>query len=75
MRELIRDLLEARNVEEYSIGDFVLSGGETASFVFLDAIVRLLPGVLGNKESSKDETFENDLLEYPQYHKTQKLGG
>ena len=66
-------VLEARNVEEYSIGDFVLSGGETASFVFLDAIVRLLPGVLGNKESSKDETFENDLLEYPQFTKP-KIG-
>ena len=68
-------VLEARNVEEYSIGDFVLSGGETASFVFLDAIVRLLPGVLGNKESSKDETFENGLLEYPQFTKPKNWEG
>ena len=45
-------LLETRNIEEYSIGDFILSGGETASFVFIDALVRLLPGVLGNEESN-----------------------
>ena len=44
-------LLETRNIEEYSIGDFILSGGETASFVLVDSIVRLLPGVLGNEKS------------------------
>ena len=62
-------LLETRNIEEYSLGDFVLSGGEPASFVFVDALVRLLPGVLRNKDSVKEESFENDLLEYPQYTK------
>ena len=65
-------VLETRNIEEISLGDYVLSGGETASFVFLDAIIRLLPGVLGNKLSSHDESFENSLLEYPQYTKPQK---
>ena len=62
-------VLETRNIEEYSLGDFVLSGGEPASFVFVDALVRLLPGVLGNKDSIKEESFENHLLEYPQYTK------
>jgi len=65
-------VLETRNIEEISLGDYVLSGGETASFVFLDAIIRLLPGVLGNKLSVKEESFENSLLEYPQYTKPQK---
>ena len=65
-------VLETRNIEEISIGDFILSGGETASFVFLDAILRLLPGVLGNKLSIQEESFENNLLEYPQYTKPQK---
>ena len=55
--------------EEISIGDYVLSGGETAAFVILDAVLRLIPGVLGNKDSIKDETFENSLLEYPQFTK------
>ena len=68
-------LLEARNIEEYSIGDFVLSGGETASFVFVDALVRLLPGVLGNEVSTKEESFENYLLEYPQYTKPKDWEG
>ena len=68
-------LLETRNIEEYSIGDFILSGGETASFAFIDSIVRLLPGVLGNDHSIKDKSFENDLLEYPQYTKPQKWEG
>ncbi len=62
-------LLSTRNIEEISIGDYVLSGGETAAFVILDAVLRLIPGVLGNKESIKDETFENSLLEYPQFTK------
>ena len=65
-------LLDTRNIEEISLGDYILSGGETASFVFLDAIIRLLPGVLGNKLSVKEESFENNLLEYPQYTKPQK---
>ena len=68
-------LLETRNIEEYSIGDFILSGGETASFVFIDTIVRLLPGVLGNKSSVKDESFENNLLEYPQFTKPKNWEG
>ena len=65
-------IIENRNIEEVSIGDFILSGGETATLVFLDAIIRLLPGVLGNTDSLKEETFENNLLEYPQYTKPQK---
>ena len=64
-------VLTTRNIEEISIGDYVLSGGETAAFVVLDSILRLLPGVLGNEKSSVDETFENGLLEYPQYTKPQ----
>jgi len=65
-------LLETRNIEEVSIGDFVLSGGEVASFVVIDSIVRLIPGVLGNPGSLTEETFERNLLEYPQYTKPQK---
>ena len=68
-------LLETRNIDEYSIGDFILSGGESASFVFVDALVRLLPGVLGNANSTKDESFENNLLEYPQYTKPRDWEG
>ena len=68
-------LLETRNIKEYSIGDFILSGGETASFVFVDSIIRLLPNVLGNDNSIKEESFENDLLEYPQYTKPQNWEG
>ena len=64
-------VLSTRNIEEISIGDYVLSGGETAALVVLDSILRLLPGVLGNDKSSVDETFENGLLEYPQYTKPQ----
>ena len=65
-------LLESRDIEEISVGDYILSGGETATFVFLDAIIRLLPGVLGNKLSIEDESFEKGLLEYPQFTKPQK---
>ena len=64
-------VLSTRNIEEISIGDYILSGGETAALVVLDSILRLLPGVLGNDNSSVDETFENGLLEYPQYTKPQ----
>ena len=64
-------VLSTRGIEEVSIGDYVLSGGETAALVVLDSILRLLPGVLGNDKSSVDETFENGLLEYPQYTKPQ----
>ena len=64
-------LLENRNIEEVSIGDFVLSGGEIGAFVLIDAVIRLIPGVLGNSNSLTEETFENNLLEYPQYTKPQ----
>ena len=64
-------VIESRNIEEVSIGDFVLSGGETAAFVFLDAILRLIPGIIGNEKSVYEESFENGLLEYPQYTKPQ----
>jgi tRNA (guanine37-N1)-methyltransferase len=64
-------ILSTRNIEEISIGDFILSGGETAALVVLDSILRLLPGVLGNNQSKNDESFENGLLEYPQYTKPQ----
>ena len=64
-------VLDNRKIEEISIGDFVLSGGESASYVFLDAILRLIPGVIGNEQSKNEESFENGLLEYPQYTKPQ----
>ena len=64
-------ILTTRNIEEISIGDFILSGGETAAFVIIDSVLRLLPGVLGNDQSKNDESFENGLLEYPQYTKPQ----
>ena len=64
-------VLTTRNIEEVSIGDYILSGGETAAFVVIDSILRLLPGVLGNENSKADESFENGLLEYPQYTKPQ----
>jgi tRNA (guanine37-N1)-methyltransferase len=62
-------ILSTRSIEEISIGDFILSGGEMAAFVVLDSILRLLPGVLGNDQSKNDESFMNGLLEYPQYTK------
>ena len=64
-------LLETRNIEEISVGDYVLSGGETAALVIIDSILRLIPGVLGNEKSANEESFENGLLEYPQYTKPQ----
>jgi len=60
-------VIEARDLEEISIGDYVLAGGEVAAMVLLEAVVRLLPGVLGAAESTHDESFENGMLEYPQY--------
>ena len=65
-------LLETRNIEEISVGDFILSGGETAAFVIIDSVLRLVSGVLGNEKSVNDESFENGLLEYPQYTKPQR---
>ena len=64
-------VIESRKIEEYSLGDFVLSGGETATFVFLDAVLRLVPGIIGNYNSIDEESFQNGLLEYPQYTKPQ----
>ncbi len=64
-------VIDSRGIEEISIGDYILSGGETAAYVILDSILRLVPGVLGNENSYKDESFENGLLEYPQYTKPQ----
>ncbi|WP_019219351.1 tRNA (guanosine(37)-N1)-methyltransferase TrmD [Bartonella florencae] len=60
-------VIEARKLEEISIGDYILSGGETASLVLLDVVIRLLPGVMGNADSAQCESFENGLLEHPQY--------
>ena len=64
-------LLETRNIEEISVGDYILSGGETAALVIIDSILRLVPGILGNEKSVYEESFENGLLEYPQYTKPQ----
>ena len=64
-------ILNTRNIEEISIGDYVLSGGETAAFVVIDSVLRLLPGVIGNDMSKDEESFENGLLEYPQFTKPQ----
>ena len=60
-------VIEARGLQEVSVGDYVLSGGEVASLVLLDAIVRLLPDVMGNAASGEQESFENGLLEHPHY--------
>jgi len=65
-------LLETRNIKEVSIGDYILSGGEVGALVVIDSIVRLIPGVIGNPKSLNEETFEKNLLEYPQYTKPQK---
>ena len=67
--------VEARQVEEVSIGDFVLAGGEIAAMALIEACVRLLPGVLGDKTSPADETFSAGLLEYPQYTRPQAFEG
>ena len=68
-------VIEARQLEEISIGDYVLAGGEVAAMVLLEAVVRLIPGVLGGAESHADESFENGLLEYPQYTRPQSFEG
>ena len=64
-------VIDNRNIIELSIGDFILSGGESAAFVILDSILRLIPEVIGNENSTIEETFEKSLLEYPQYTKPQ----
>jgi tRNA (guanine37-N1)-methyltransferase len=68
-------LIEARAFEELSVGDYVLSGGEIAAFVLLDACVRLLPGVMGKEASGAEESFAEGLLEYPQYTRPQLFEG
>ena len=64
-------VIDSRNIMEISVGDFILSGGETAALLIIDSILRLLPGAIGNENSVTEESFENGLLEYPQYTKPQ----
>ncbi|HEU0082375.1 MAG TPA: tRNA (guanosine(37)-N1)-methyltransferase TrmD [Bradyrhizobium sp.] len=68
-------VIEARGLEEISVGDYVLSGGEIAALALLDACVRLLPGVMGKPESGSEESFADGLLEYPQYTRPQAFEG
>jgi len=68
-------VIEGRHLIEISIGDYILSGGEPAALVLLDACVRLIPGVMGKLESGEDESFENGLLEYPHYTKPRDWEG
>jgi tRNA (guanine37-N1)-methyltransferase len=68
-------VIEARNLEEVSIGDYVLSGGEIAAMTLIDACVRLLPGVMGKQASGEDESFSEGLLEYPQFTRPQEFEG
>ena len=68
-------MIEARNLEEISVGDYVLSGGEIAAMALIDACVRLLPGVMGKLASGADESFSDGLLEYPQYTRPQEFEG
>jgi tRNA (guanine37-N1)-methyltransferase len=68
-------IIEARNFSEISIGDYVLSGGEVAASVLIDACVRLLPGVMGQMASADEESFSQGLLEYPQYTRPQLFEG
>ena len=68
-------VIEARSLEEISIGDYILSGGEPAALVLLDAVVRLLSGVMGNDASGQEESFEHGLLEHPHYTRPQLFEG
>ena len=68
-------VIEARGLEEVSVGDYVLSGGEMAALVVLDACVRLLPGVMGKEESGAEESFESNRLEYPHYTRPREWEG
>jgi tRNA (guanine37-N1)-methyltransferase len=68
-------VIDVRALEEVSVGDYILSGGEVAAHVLLDAIVRLLPGVMGNEASGEEESFENGLLEHPHYTRPQEFEG
>ncbi|WP_417667822.1 tRNA (guanosine(37)-N1)-methyltransferase TrmD [Roseibium sp.] len=68
-------VIDARNLEEISIGDYILSGGEIGAFTMLDAIIRLIPGVMGNMESADTESFETGLLEHPHYTRPTEFEG
>ena len=68
-------VIEARGLEEVSVGDYVLSGGEIAAMALIDACVRLLPGVMGHAESASEESFAEYLLEYPQFTRPQSFEG
>jgi tRNA (guanine37-N1)-methyltransferase len=68
-------VIAGRGLEEVSIGDYILSGGEIAALVLMDACVRLLPGVMGHEQSGEDESFENGLLEYPHYTRPREWEG
>jgi tRNA (guanine37-N1)-methyltransferase len=68
-------IIEGRNISEVSVGDYVLSGGESAALVLLDACVRLIPGVMGQSASAAEESFADGLLEYPQYTRPQTFEG
>ena len=68
-------IIDLHDIEEISIGDYILSGGEVATIVFLDSLVRLLPNVMGNGDSKKIESFADGLLEYPQYTKPNDFKG
>jgi tRNA (guanine37-N1)-methyltransferase len=68
-------VIEARGLEEVSIGDYVLSGGEMAAMIVLDACVRLLPGVMGKEASGTEESFESNRLEYPHYTRPREWEG
>jgi tRNA (guanine37-N1)-methyltransferase len=68
-------VIEARQAEEISLGDYVLSGGELAAMVIVDAAVRLIPGIMGAAESAAEESFENGLLEYPHYTRPREWEG
>ena len=68
-------VIEARGLEEVSIGDYILSGGEPAALILLDAVVRILPGVMGNALSGEHESFEGGLLEHPHYTRPQVFEG
>lgn len=68
-------VIEGRGLREISVGDYILSGGEPAALTLLDAVVRLLPGVMGNEASGDEESFENGLLEHPHYTRPQEWEG
>ncbi len=68
-------VIDARNLTEVSIGDYILSGGEIAAITMLDAVVRLIPGVMGNMESAETESFETGLLEHPHYTRPAEFEG